>query len=202
MYNIFKNEIHENNPNIEKLVILLNRLNKKEIEDIKKNLYIKYDQNTIQINNIEDLLLDNISIHEKIYFISKKYINDILNHVKLIKSTFYENDLIMFDIFKEMSIEKKLECFKNEQFAIYLKEEYDLNKNKENYCFKNIYNIYFKDLCIIVQEKELKDYYLILSYIFKDLKEQEIQSIQYRSNTMIELQKNIIEDKKLKIINI
>lgn len=188
---------------LENIVYLLKRKNTDKIINIKKKLYSEYDKNKIKEESIEYILKSKISDIQKLYLISKKEINQILENMELIKSSFEDGELIILDIFNEMSIDKKLECFKNENFSIYIKKVYELNKHcdyNDSYYLRKIYDVYFKELCLLIKEKELTEYYQIISFVFNQCSENEIDSIKYRTNTTIELQKNIIEDKNLKVI--
>lgn len=190
---------------IEEVIYLLKRKNKEKIIDIKNKLYTEYNKNTIQEESIKYILESNISQLQKIYLISKKEIQEIVDNIELIESSFENKELIILDIFNEMSMDKKLECFKNEKFSIYIKKIYELSKHSEysDSCYiVNMYKFYFKELCSFVKEQELTDYYQILSFVFNKCEENEIDSIKYRTNTLIDLKEKTIENKKINIIQI
>lgn len=185
----------------EKIMYLLKRKNTEKTINIKQKMYTIYDKDIIKYENVSQILNVDINKFQKIYLLSKKSVQDIVDNIELIKSSFEENELIIFDIFNEMSIEKKLECLKNEIFSIYTKDKLESMKKttNENDYLISMYDIYFKELCLLVKEKELKDYYSILSYVFKDVTEKEIKSIQYRSNVLIEDNKNVEHKNIIKI---
>lgn len=190
---------------IEEVIYLLKRKNKEKIIDIKNKLYTEYNKNTIQEESIKYILESNISKLQKIYLISKKEIQEIVDNIELIESSFENKELIILDIFNEMSMDKKLECFKNENFSIYIKKIYELSKHSEysDSCYLiKMYEFYFKELCSFVKEQELTDYYQILSFVFNACTENEINSIKYRTNTLIDLKEKTIENKKINIIQI
>ncbi len=154
------NQIEENlelypNNIIEDVIYLFKRHNKEKIINLKNKLYAEFDKNKIQKESIKYILESNISPLQKLYLISKKEINEILDDIELIKSSFEDEELIILDIFNEMPMDKKLECFKNENFSIYIKKIYELSKHSEysDSCYLiKMYEFYFKELCLFVKE--------------------------------------------------
>jgi len=197
-------ELYSNNI-LEDVIYLFKRNNKEKIINLKNKLYAEYNKNTIQEESIKYILESNISQLQKIYLISKKEIQEIVDNIELIEYSFENKELIILDIFNEMSMERKLECFKNESFSIYIKKIYELNKHadfNESYYLLHMYKFYFKELCSFVKEQELTDYYQILSFVFNKCEEDEIDFIKYRANTLIDLKEKTIENKKINIIQI
>lgn len=197
LYNVLEKEINEENKNIESLILLFSRINNEKLVELKRNIFVKYEKKKHKLHSINEIINSNLNILEQLYILSNFSIDELMFRIDLIKNHFKENHWIIFDIFKLMPRQKQLECLNNEMFSIYIKDMYESDEAP-----KNMYDIYFKELCLIVKNEEHKEYYSVLSYIFKDAKEEEIKSIQYRSNTLADINVNRIENKQFKIIEI
>lgn len=163
-----------------------------DIIEIKNYLFLKYKKESKETTIKNILEKKEMNKFEMMCNLSYQSIDNIMEHKELIQESYSENILIILDLFGLMSINGKLKCLKNENFNVYLKKIEKISKEK--YSLTDIYNKYFKDLCDIIKNEELKEYYSTISYLFSDINMEEVEILKYRasiSNTS-EIHKNAI----------